>query len=181
MFKFNFLLEYFRSLSKQRDTTMTQITKNFSMAELTRSNTAERLGIDNTPEGEHLTNLVYTVESILQPVRDHFDKPVTVNSGYRSPELNQAVGGSSKSQHCHGQAVDFEIIGIPNAEVAQWIIDNLEYDQIILEFYNPKEGVNSGWVHCSIKIDGDNRKQKLIAYKDGKSTRYANVTSFEGY
>lgn len=158
-----------------------QITENFHLDEFTKSNTADRLGIDNTPQGEHLDNLIYVVENILQPVREHFGKPVTINSGYRSPALNNAVGGSSRSQHCNGEAADFEIMGLPNAELAQWIIDNLEYDQIILEFYNPDEGANSGWVHCSVKKDGDNRKEKLVAIKDGKSTRYERVEDFDDY
>jgi zinc D-Ala-D-Ala carboxypeptidase len=155
-----------------------KLSKNFVLAEFTKSNTAKKKGIDNTPQGEHMTNLKYIVENVLQVVREHFGKPVKINSGYRSPALNKAVGGSSKSQHCNGQAVDFEIMGVPNLELADWIGDNLEFDQLILEFYNPEEGENSGWVHCSLKEEGDNRKQRLIAYKDGKKTRYEAVKDY---
>ena len=121
-----------------------KLTKNFSLGELTKSSTATRLGIDNTPNSEHLVNMVNVCCHILQPVREHFGRVVTVNSGYRSPKLNAAVRGSAKSQHCNGQAADFEIINYPNYDLAKWIKDNLVFDQLILEFYNPAEGPNSG-------------------------------------
>jgi hypothetical protein len=156
-----------------------KLSENFSLVEFTKSGTATKLGIDNTPKGEHLENLQHVVQKICQPVRDFFGKPVTVNSGYRSPELNKAVGGSATSQHCNGEAVDIEIQGIPNKVLADWITENCEYDQVILEFYNPAEGANSGWVHASLKKDGPNRKMKLIAFKDGKSTKYQKVDDFD--
>jgi hypothetical protein len=156
-----------------------KLSKNFALNEFTKSATATKLGIDNTPKGEHLENLQYVVEKICQPAREFFDKPVTVNSGYRSPELNKAVGGASSSQHCNGEAVDIEIMGVPNKVLADWITENCEFDQVILEFYNPEEGINSGWVHASLKKDGPNRKTKLIAFKDGKSTRYQAVDDFD--
>lgn len=149
-----------------------KLSEHFNLNEFTVSSTAKRLKIDNEPKGEHLKNLQYVVDNILEKVRKHFGKPVTINSGYRSPALNKAVGGASTSQHCNGEAADFEINGIANKEVAEWVADNLDFDQCILEFYNPKEGLNSGWVHVSLKRDGKNRKQKLTALKDGKKTVY---------
>ena len=133
------------------------------------SQTAARLGIDNTPSKDVINNLENVANDILQPIRDYFDLPVIVSSGYRSPELNKAIGGSIKSQHVTGHAVDFEVSRVSNYDVAKWIIDNLEtYDQLILEFYNPKI-INSGWVHCSHVNQDVNRKQVLTAAViDGK-------------
>ncbi|MGL5944225.1 MAG: D-Ala-D-Ala carboxypeptidase family metallohydrolase [Waterburya sp.] len=136
-----------------------QLTKNFHLSELTTSQYASRHGISNQPSSKQTENLKALCESILQPVREHFHRPVIVSSGYRSPILNARVGGSKTSQHCFGQAVDFEIPGLPNKQVAEWIKENLSFDQLILEFYNDKDP-NSGWIHCSY-VD-DNRKQVLI-------------------
>lgn len=136
-----------------------QLTKNFWLSELTRSQTASRYGIPNQPNSAQLKNLKTVAEQILQPVRDHFRHPVVVSSGFRSPLLNARIGGSKASQHCFGQAVDFEIPGLPNKEVAQWIRTNLSYDQLILEFYDGKNP-NSGWIHCSY-VD-NNRKQAMV-------------------
>ena len=127
-----------------------KLSKNFSLEELTRSATATKLGIDNTPDDEHLKNLQVVVDEIAQPLRDYFGKPVRINSGYRSPALNEAIGGSKKSQHSKGEALDLEIDGVSNMEVAGWITENCDYDQVILEFYNPAEGPNSGWVHACL-------------------------------
>ena len=125
---------------------MTQLTANFSLHELTKSETALRMGLDNTPDDEATENLKTLCEKVLQPVRDHYGKGVKVNSAYRSPESNAAVGGSKTSDHCKGMAADIEIPGVANAELAQWIMDNLDYTQLILEFYTP--GIpDSGWVH----------------------------------
>lgn len=147
-----------------------KLSENFTMAEFTKSQTATRMGIDNTPEGEHLDAAVALFENVVQKVRDNFGVTV-INSGYRSPDLNAAVGGSSKSQHCKGEAVDIECPGTPNAELAQWIVDNLEFDQVILEFYTP--GIpDSGWVHVSYKADGENRKSILTAMKENGKTVY---------
>jgi hypothetical protein len=146
-----------------------KLSKNFSMTEFTKSQTALREGIDNTPEGEHLDAAVALFENIVQPVRDHFG-PTVINSGYRSPALNKAVGGSATSQHCKGQAADIECPGVPNADVAQWIVDNCDFDQVILEFYTP--GIpDSGWVHVSYK-SADNRKSILTAMKENGKTVY---------
>lgn len=147
-----------------------QLSKNFTMAEFIKSDTATKLGIDNTPEGEHLENAKALFENVVQKVRDHFG-PTVINSGYRSPELNEAVRGSKTSQHCHGQAADIEVPGVANAEVAQWIVDNCDFDQVILEFYTP--GIpDSGWVHVTYKNPEDNRKSVLTAMKEDGKTVY---------
>jgi zinc D-Ala-D-Ala carboxypeptidase len=149
---------------------MTQLSANFSLHELTKSETALRMGFDNTPGDAETEALRLLCEKVLQPVRDHYGKGVKVNSGFRSPESNAAVGGSKTSDHCKGQAADIEIPGVPNAELAQWIMDNLEYTQLILEFYTP--GIpDSGWVHVS--YDPDNlKKQELTAMKVAGKTQY---------
>jgi hypothetical protein len=148
------------------------LSANFSLKELTKSDTATRLGIDNTPDDETIDNLKTLCDKVLQPVRDHFGKTVTVNSGYRSPESNAAVGGSKTSDHCKGQAADIEIAGVANADLAQWIMDNLEYTQLILEFYT--QGIpDSGWVHVSYNPDRL-IKQELTAVKVAGKTQYLN-------
>ena len=123
-----------------------KLSKNFSLQEMTKSQTALRRGIDNTPSPPHVSHLELLCVKVLQPLRDHFDRPVTITSGYRSPELCVAIGSTIKSQHTKGQAADFEIPGVSNMEVAQWISDNLEFDQLILECFT---GGNTGWIHCS--------------------------------
>lgn len=154
------------------------LTPNFTLKELTESPTATKLGIDNTPTAQHLANMKHVCETILEPARAHFGKPVKVNSCYRGPALNKAIGGSTTSQHMNGEAVDFEIPGVSNKVLADWVSENVEFDQVILEFFNPAEGVNSGWVHASVKKTG-NRKQKLVASKDGTKTVYKPVTDFD--
>jgi hypothetical protein len=149
------------------------LTKNFSLIELTKSQTAERKGIDNTPSAEHQENLKSLCEMILQPIRDHFDCVVSVSSGYRSPELCVAIGSSTKSQHARGEAADFEIFGVSNKELADYIDQNLDYDQLILEYWKESDP-NSGWVHCSY-TNGSNRKQYLRAYKENGSTKYEPI------
>lgn len=146
-----------------------RLSKNFTLSEFTKSQTALRQGIDNTPQGEHLDAAKELFENVVQPVRDHFGVTV-INSGYRGPELNEAVGGSSKSQHCKGQAADIECPGTSNYDVAKWIEDNLDFDQLILEFYTP--GIpDSGWVHVSYKTE-DNRKSVLTAMREDGKTVY---------
>ena len=147
-----------------------KLSKNFSLKELTRSSTAARHGIDNSPNAEHLINLTVITHKILQPVREKFGV-VTVNSGYRSPSLNKAVGGSSKSQHCNGEAIDFECFSVPNPTLAKWITDTLDWDQIILEFFVIGDP-NSGWVHCSYKKDGTNRRNIMTALRIKNKTVY---------
>ena len=151
-----------------------KLTENFSLNELTKSQTAERKGIDNTPSAEHQDNLKSLCEMILQPIRDHFGQVVSVSSGYRSPELCVAIGSSTQSQHAKGEASDFEIFGISNKELADYIDQNLDYDQLILEYWKGEEEPNSGWVHCSY-TNGNNRKQYLRAYKENGSTKYEPI------
>ena len=149
-----------------------KITRNFSLNEFIKSSTATRLGISNQPSAEHLVNLTAVSLMVLQPVREHYGKVVGINSGYRSPELNKAVRGSATSQHCNGQAADVEIQGLPNYELAKWIQDNLNFDQLILEFYTPGGDPNSGWVHCSYNAQGENRKKVMTAVREGGKTAY---------
>jgi zinc D-Ala-D-Ala carboxypeptidase len=129
-----------------------KLSRNFSLGELTKSQTALRMGIDNNPTPEDLYNLHLLCDNILQPVREHFGRAVTISSGYRSEDLCVAIGSSRKSQHAKGQAADFEIFGVDNKEVAEWIRDVLDFDQLILEFYN-EDDPSSGWVHCSYAED----------------------------
>jgi len=150
-----------------------KLTENFSLLELTKSQTAERKGIDNTPSPEHQENLKLLCTAILQPVRDHFSKVVTISSGYRSPELCTAIGSKITSQHAKGQAADFEIFGVSNKTLADYIDSELHYDQLILEYWNESDP-NSGWVHCSFS-EGNNRKQYLRAYKEDGTTKYEPV------
>jgi putative chitinase len=120
----------------------------------------------------------YCCEKILEPVRAKFG-PVTINSSYRAPLVNKAVGGSATSQHVNGQAIDFEVKGVDNKKVADWVADNLEFDQVILEFYAAGDK-NSGWVHASIKKEGGNRKQRLVATKSkAGGTKYTPVKDFD--
>jgi hypothetical protein len=139
------------------------MTQSFSIRELTYSDTAIRLGIDNTPTDEILKNLQNVIQFILEPISNNFDSQIMITSGYRSPELCKAIGSSVTSQHTKGESVDFEILGIANKEVSDWIVNHLDYDQCILEFWKPEEP-NSGWVHCSYKPSG-NRKMYLRAFK----------------
>jgi hypothetical protein len=151
---------------------MTQLSKNFSLPELTHSNTAVAKGIDNTPTPEVIANLQILVDNILQPIRDKLGKPIKINSGYRSPAVNASVGGSTNSDHCRGQAADIEIAGMANGDLAKWIQANFKFTQLILEFYT--QGVpDSGWVHVS--YNPDNLKcQVLTAVKQNGKTVYLN-------
>jgi hypothetical protein len=139
------------------------LSKSFTLNELTKSQEATRLGIDNTPNEEHILNLKLLCENVLQPIRDFYGMPLSVSSGYRSAALCEAIGSSSKSQHTKGQAADFEIFGVANKDLADFVVKNLDYDQCILEFWNENQP-NSGWVHCSFNALG-NRKQFLKAEK----------------
>jgi len=147
------------------------LTKNFGYQEMIKSSTADRLGISNEASREHVINLVNLCNFILQPVREEFGI-IRINSGYRSPALNKAVGGSKTSQHCNGQAADFESFSTPNPDLALWITKNLDFDQIILEFYDGVDP-NSGWVHCSYNLMG-NRKKILTALKTKNGVVYKN-------
>ena len=150
-----------------------KLSKNFTLSELTKSQTAVRKNIKNEPSTAHVENLIHLAETVLQPVRDHFGKPVVISSGYRSPELCEAIGSSSKSQHARGEAADFEIMGVDNMQLAMWINKNTNFDQLILEFYEPGDP-NSGWVHCSAVREGS-RAQVLKASKVEGRTKYENI------
>jgi len=134
-----------------------KLSPHFTLGELIRSETAERKGIDNTPSQEIIPKLTRLCEEILEPVRENYGVPFRPNSGYRSVALNREIGGSPKSQHCLGEAVDIEIAGVSTYDLAKWIRENLDFDQLILECYH--RGVtNSGWVHVSLKPEeADNR------------------------
>jgi len=148
---------------------MVRLSENFTLQEFTKSQTAIRKGLDNTPAEAHIENAKELFANVVQKVRDNFGVTI-INSGYRGPDLNYAIGGSNTSQHTRGQAVDIECPGTPNYDVAKWIEDNLEFDQLILEFYTP--GIpDSGWVHVSYKTE-DNRKQCLTAMKENGKTIY---------
>lgn len=147
-----------------------KLTENFSLAEMIKSETALRRGLDNTPGEEEIENMRKLAENVLQPIRDAYGRGVKVNSGFRHPDVNAAVGGSRTSDHCKGQAADIEIPGVANADLAQWISENLEFRQLILEFYTP--GIpDSGWVHVSY-VEGDNKKQVMTAMKENGKTVY---------
>lgn len=147
-----------------------KLSPNFYLSEFTKSQTASRRGIDNDPDAEQIKKLRKLCEEVLEPVRAHFKRPVIISSGFRSYMLNKAIGGSQTSQHSHGEAADFEIPGVPNYEVARWMEKNLNYDQLILEFYTPGQP-NSGWIHVSYR-EGRLRNQELTAVRQGRRTVY---------
>jgi zinc D-Ala-D-Ala carboxypeptidase len=152
---------------------MMQLSKNFWLSEFTKSDTAIRQGIDNSPEPEHLVALAHLCCAVLQPVRDALG-PIKVTSGYRSLALNRAIGGSQGSQHSKGEAADIECFGpTSNLDLAKWIVQNVNYDQMILEHW---DGVDpkSGWIHVSARVTG-NRKQQLRAFKRNGKTVYEPV------
>ena len=142
-----------------------KLSKHFSLSEFEKSSTATRLGIKNKAGSGEIKNLTDLCYAVLEPVRAKFEKPVFITSGYRSEQLCEAIGSKKTSQHTRGEAVDFEIMGISNLQLALWIQNNCDFDQLILEFWKEEEGANSGWVHCSYK-EGSNRKQVLTF--DGK-------------
>lgn len=144
---------------------MTQLSKHFSLQEMINSGTASRLGLDNTPNEEQIENLKALCENILEPLREYYEsRPIMITSGFRSPQLSKAIGSSENSQHCKGEAVDFEIPGFDNRQVAAHIKNNFHFDQLISEYY--EDGIiDSGWIHVSFKRDGTNRKQSLTKNK----------------
>jgi hypothetical protein len=141
-----------------------KLSANFQLSELVKSQTAERKGIPNNPSPAHIDNLKALCVNVLQPIRSHFEAPVMISSGYRSPELCIAIGSKITSQHATGNAADLEIPGVDNKVLATWIKENLEYDQLILEFYRDGEP-DSGWVHVSWNSD-KNRSNSLRAARD---------------
>jgi hypothetical protein len=147
-----------------------QLSTNLSLAEVTRSETAKRRGISNMPTAEHIENFKKLAINIFQPIREHFGKPIIISSGYRSAELNKAIGGSLSSQHSSGEAIDIDMDGtdITNKQIFDYIKENLTFDQMIAEF--PKQG-NPDWVHVSFAANRSQRKQILVAKKvNGKTT-----------
>jgi len=147
------------------------ISKHVSYKEGVYSNTATRRGIDNTPNDEQLNNMELVANEVFEPLRDWVGGPIKINSFFRSPDLNTAIGGSSKSQHCKGQAIDIDDVfnRATNAEMYHFIKDNLDFDQIIWEFGNDD---NPDWVHVSYVSEDDNRRRCLKAYKENKKTKY---------
>jgi hypothetical protein len=147
-----------------------QLSTNLSLAEVTRSETAKRKGISNMPTPEHIENFKKLAINIFQPIREHFGKPILISSGYRSAELNKAIGGSLSSQHCSGEAIDIDMDGtdITNKQIFNYIKDNLTFDQMIWEFGTD---TNPDWVHVSFAANRSQRKQILVAKKvNGKTT-----------
>lgn len=154
---------------------MTKLSQNLSLHEVTRSSTAKRLGIDNTPTPEHLQNLILLAQKIFEPIRAHFGKPIGVSSGYRSRALNAATPGSSTtSQHSTGEALDLDQdmmgTGITNKQVFDFIRNNLEFDQLIWEYGTDRE---PDWVHVSYESTGKQRKQVLRCTRVGGKPHYS--------
>ncbi len=141
---------------------MTQLSKHFSLDELTKSYYATRRNIDNAPTQEVIEKLTLLCEKVLEPIREHFGKPVTINSAFRCTALNKAVGGVSNSSHLYGEAADIEISCVSNVELALWIEKNLDFDQLIREFMKPNDPA-AGWCHVSYRKN-NNRKQ-LVTIK----------------
>lgn len=149
-----------------------QLSKNLTLAEVIKSDTAKRKGLSNMPTPEHIENFKELAENIFQKIRDHFGAPINISSGYRSAELNKAIGGSLTSQHCKGEAIDIDMDGtsITNAQIFNYIKDNLNFDQLIWEFGTDK---NPDWVHVSYNTKGKQRKQILKALRVNGKTSYA--------
>ena len=149
-----------------------KLSKYVSLAEVTRSDTAKRKGIDNSPTAEHLENLKVICEDVFDKVREHFGVPLFISSGYRSAALNKAIGGSATSDHNLGRALDLDQDGhgngVTNADVFNYIKSNLDFDQLIWEFGTDK---NPDWVHVGYR-KGSNRKQILKAVREGGKTKY---------
>jgi len=152
-----------------------KLSKNLTLKEAIKSNTATRKGIDNTPDQWAINNLKAVAENIFQPIRDHFGVPIGVSSGFRGKDLNKAIGGSKYSQHMIGEALDLDadMYGkVTNAEIFNYVKNNLEWDQMIWEFGDEEE---PNWVHISYKDDGPNRKQIKRARRDEKGRTYYTV------
>jgi hypothetical protein len=150
-----------------------KLSENLSLSEVIRSESAKRKGVSNMPNEEHIANLKVLAEKVFQPIRENFRVPILISSGYRSKELNAAIGGSLTSQHCSGEAIDIDMDGTPhgvtNADVFNFIKDKLDFCQLIWEFGT---ATNPDWVHVSYKVKGGNRKQVLKAVKSGGKTTY---------
>lgn len=150
-----------------------KLSEHLDLSEVVRSETAKRKGISNMPTEEHIKNFKLLAEKIFEPIRNHFKVPIHISSGYRSKQLNEAIGGSLSSQHCSGEAIDIDMDGssngVTNAQVFNYIKDNLNFDQLIWEF-----GTDTApdWVHVSYESSGKQRKQILKAVKSGGKTSY---------
>jgi hypothetical protein len=150
-----------------------QLSKNLSLAEMTISYEAKRRGISNNPTQDHLANMKKLSDNVFQPIREHFKSPIRISSGYRSLALNKAIKGAATSQHCSGEAMDIDMDGtsITNAQIFNYIKDNLVFDQLIWEFGTDK---NPDWVHVSYESNGKQRKQILKAIRKNGKTSYIN-------
>lgn len=149
-----------------------KLSENFALKEFEKSQTATRKGINNKADESIIAQLTLLCDNVLQPIRDQFGS-VTINSGYRSPDLNTAIGGTARSQHCKGEAADIEVMGLDNRDLANWIVDNLKFDQVILEGYDGSDA-NAGWIHVSWKNETDNRNKPLTAdFSTGRAV-YSN-------
>jgi zinc D-Ala-D-Ala carboxypeptidase len=150
-----------------------QLSKHLSLVEVTRSETAKRKGISNQPIPQHLENFKKLAENVFEPIREHFGVPIHISSGYRSKELNSAIGGSLTSQHCSGEAIDIDMDGsadgVSNVDVFNYIKENINFDQLIWEFGNNS---SPDWVHVSFSASGKQRKQILKAIKTNGKTSY---------
>ena len=152
-----------------------KLSEHLSLSEVTRSESAKRNQISNMPTGEHIANFMLLAEKIFEPIREHFGVPIHISSGYRSKELNAKIGGSATSQHCKGQAIDIDMDGstngVTNADVFEYIKDNLPFDQLIWEFGND---INPDWVHVSYNVK--QRGETLKAVKVNNVTKYIKYT-----
>ena len=150
-----------------------KLSNNLSLAEVIKSNTAIRRGIDNTPTDDHIENLKYLAEKVFQPIREHFGCPIFVSSGYRSKELNEAIGGSQKSFHSHGMALDLDMdgkaSGVSNTDIFMYILNNLNYTELIWEFGTENK---PDWVHVAIAKGRETEKNTKIAYREEGKTKY---------
>ena len=151
-----------------------KLSEHLDLAEVTRSESAKRKGISNEPTAEHLENFKKLAENIFEPIRNHFNVPIHISSGYRSKALNAAIGGALTSQHCSGEAIDIDMDGSSNGVTNKMVFDfikaNLNFDQMIWEFGNSN---NPDWVHVSYESTGKQRKQILKATKTGGATKYS--------
>ena len=154
---------------------MNNLSEHVSYKEATKSVTANRLGIENTPDEDIIATMKVTCKCVFEPIREHFNQPIYISSFYRSPELNTAIGGSKKSQHCKGEAIDIDDVygDTKNSQIFEYIKDNLDYDQLIWEFGDDQ---NPSWVHVSYRL-GNNRRRVLKAYKSQGRTRYIDITN----
>ena len=155
---------------------MIRISKHISYKEATRSATALRLGIENIPNEYQLQNMEMVAKKVFEPLREAVDAPIKINSFFRCEELNKAIGGSSKSQHCQGRAIDIDDIygHVSNAFMYYYIKDNLDFDQLIWEFGTDD---SPDWVHVSYVDEDSNRKRCLKAYRENGKTKYIDITN----